>query len=107
MRTLVEVEREILAVAVDEVRLGALLGERAALIRAIQESLPGLAGAAREECYDLLLAHHAAGQALAARLQQNRARLVEAWGESTRERQLVRLYEATQVGRVPELVELG
>lgn len=107
MRNLAEVEREILAVAVDDLRLGELLYERAAGIQALTLSLPELVGPAREEAYDRLLAHHAAGQALGARLQQDRARLVEAWGESTRERQLVRLFEATQLGRAPELVELG
>lgn len=107
MEELAQVEQEILAVAVDDARLEELLRERARLIRTLGESWLRLEGPAREECYDRLLEHHAAGVAFGERLRQHRARLVEAWGESTRERQLVRLYEATQVGRAPELVELG
>ena len=102
------VERETLATAVDDAgRLGELMQERGALIQLIEQGLPDLPAAGHAECYDRLLAHYAAGQALADRLRQERGRVVEAWGESARERQLMHLLEATRNTDTPRLAEMA
>ena len=99
------VERETLAIAIDDAaRLGELMQERGALIRLIERCLPDWPAA---ECYDRLLAHYAAGQALGDRLRQERGRAVEAWGESAHELQLVRLLEGTRNAYSPQLAEMG
>ena len=111
------VERETLATAVDDATtLAACMERRGALIQALcraieKETCGVLSEADRAAAYDRLLVHHAAGASLADRLRQGRARVVEAWGESTRERQLLHLLEATQGLPVRDgargLVELG
>ena len=104
------VERDTLATAVDDAaQLGGLMQERGALIRSIEQGLPDLPAAEHAECYDRLLAHYAAGQALGDRLRQERGRAVEAWGESSREQQLLRLLEGTRSGqsRAALVEELG
>lgn len=96
------VEREILATAVGEsARLEELMGRRGALIQALSRALEKetcgpLTTAERASAYDRLLAHYASGQALGDRLRQERGRVVDAWGESTRERQLMHLLAATR-----------
>ena len=104
------VEREILATAVDDApRLEALMSERGGFLLAVCERIANgaLPEAERAEGYDRLLAHYAAGQALGDRLRQERGRAVEAWGESSRERQLLHLLEATRSAGAPVLVEVG
>ena len=102
------VERETLATAVDDAgRLGELMQERSSLIRLIERGLPDLPAAEHAECYDRLLAHYAAGQALGDRLRQERGRAVEAWGESAHEQQLLRLLEGTRSAYSPQLAEMG
>lgn len=102
------VERETLATAVDDARrLGELMRERGVLIRLIERQVPDLPAAQHPECYDRLLAHYAAGQALGDRLRQERGRTVEAWGESAHEQQLVRLLEGTRNAYSPRLAEMG
>ena len=92
-----QVERETLATAVDDAaRLGELIQERGALIRSIGQRLSELPAAEQPECYDRLLGHYAAGQALGDRLRQERGRAVEAWGESAHEQQVLRLLEGTR-----------
>lgn len=103
------VERELVACGVDDsARLGELMSERGAFVqaicRAVEKETSGKVD--RAAAYDRLLAHYAAGQALWDRLRQERGRVVEAWGESTRERQLLHLLEATREGSLG-LVELG
>lgn len=99
------VEREILATAIDDAaRLGELVGQRSRLIVALEKALRGQGDAAS---YDRLLKHYAAGQALGDRLRQERARVVEAWGESSREQQLLRLLEATRGNGAPRMVVEG
>ena len=94
------VERETLATAIDDAaRLSELMRERGALIRLIERCLPDSLAAEQPECYDRLLAHYAAGQALGDRLRQERGRAVEAWGESAHELQLLRLLEGTRSGQ--------
>ena len=98
------VEREILATAVDDSgRLTELMERRAGLVQAICRAIgKGTCGPVDEAAaYDRLLLHFAAGQALGDRLRQERGRVVEAWGESTRERQLLRLLEATRSPGAP------
>ena len=103
-----EVERETLTTAVDDTaRLRELMEARGSLIRLIERRLPELPAAEHGECYDRLLAHYAAGQALGDRLRQERGRAVEAWGESAHERQLLRLWEGTRSTGAPVMVEMG
>ena len=103
-----EVERETLATAVDDTpRLRELMEARGSLIRLIERRLTELPAAEHPACYDSLLGHYAAGQALGDRLRQERGRAVEAWGESTRERQLLHLLEATRSSGAPMMVEMG
>ena len=102
------VERQTLETAVDDAqRLGELMRERGSLIRLIERGLPDLPAAEHAECYDRLLAHYAAGQALGDRLRQERGRAVEAWGESAHEQQLLRLLEGTRNAYSPRLAEMG
>ena len=102
------VERETLATAVDDAaRLGELMQERGLLILQIERCLPDAPAAEQPECYDRLLAHYAAGQALGDRLRQERGRAVEAWGESAHELQLLRLLEGTRNAYSPQLAEMG
>ncbi len=103
------VEREILATAVDDgAGLASLMDERGALVHAIcRAAEKGTCGTVDlEDARDRLLRHFAAGQALGDRLRQERSRVVDAWGESTRERQLLHLLEATRV-ESGALVEVG
>lgn len=99
--TLNLVEREIRATPVDEnERLDELLRERGRLLKIIAASAPVCA-----ESHERLLEHLAAGQELVERLRRERELLVEAWSDSTRERQVLRMFEAT----IPSagLIELG
>lgn len=104
------VEREILATAVDDsAHLTELMERRSGLVQALCRAIgKGTCGPVDvAAAYDRLLIHFAAGQALGDRLRQERGRAVEAWGESTRERQLMHLLEATRSPGAPVLVEMG
>lgn len=86
------IEREIRETPVDEgERLTELLRERGRLVERVAA---GAAGEPTAESYERLLEHRAAGDDLAERLRRERALLVEAWGDSTRERQVARMFEA-------------
>ena len=101
--TLNGLEREIQATPVDEdERLTELLDERGRLVAMVA------AGAGEEptaETYERLLEHRAAGEDLAERLRRERALLVEAWGDSTRERQVLKMFETD--APATGFVELG
>ena len=104
------VEREILATAVeDSGRLTELMDRRAGLVQAICRAIGKCVSSPVDSAaaYDRLLLHFATGQALGDRLRQERGRVVEAWGESARERQLMRLLEATRSPGAPVLVDMG
>ena len=103
--TLDGVEREIRATPVDEdERLMVLLRERGRLVKLVAASAGEEPTA---EAYERLLEHRAAGEDLAERLRRERALLVEAWGDSTRERQVLKMFSGTvaddPIGRLAEL----
>lgn len=99
-------ERELRATAVDDTgRWSELLRERARLIKILTGCAVGLP--AEMEAYEILRAHRVVGEELAVRLREERAQLVEAWGESVRERQLMHLLEAARNAEVPQLAEIG
>ncbi len=87
-------------------RLGELLRERDRLIRILAAGLPLAPPEEQQECYERLCGHRAAGAELQANLRCERAALVEAWGESARERELVRLFGGAQSSEAT-VVELG
>ncbi len=104
--TLERLEREMRAVPTEEGdRLEVLLRERARLLKILSHGLAELPESERIECYERLLEHYAAGQRLGDRLRQERALLVEAWGDSTRERQLLRMFDAVE--QPGGLIEVG
>lgn len=99
-------ERELRTTPVEDGdRLDVLLRERGRLLKILAAGLPGLPAEERAECYERLLEHQAAGRDLVERVRRERAVLVEAWGDSTRERQLVRMFDAVEPAR--RLIELG
>jgi hypothetical protein len=96
-------EREIRTMPADEVeRLDTLLRERGRLVKIMAASAP-----VSRENYERLREHRAAGQELLERLRRERELLVEAWGDSTRERQVLRMFDATTEPRPARFAELG